>query len=825
MNWRAIALALALAPGAAVADDVGNRLESFEVEVRQLGTDLAQAPLTTSAPGRHLVDAIVAYNLGDYSTAAAMLLELASTSSGLEKDTATFYLGESLYKKGDRASAGTYYAQLVESKNISSKYYQPSLLRLVEIATAQHESAEQPLALLDQIALPQRAPSASYVKAKYAFGQGKFDEALAALGDVPPGSDLLLEVEYYAATIHVAKQDYSKAIEIYTDLIGRTPKSVRDRRVIELGQLALGRLYYEGDQFSRSIDSYLLIDRHSDLFPDALYEVSWVYVKNKQYDKALRALDLLAKSHPESTKTPTVRLLEGNLMIRKAQRVREDLLNGTLDTAAKDDPGTEYTKAAAVFEQTRAEYAPAYDMVSQIIDSNVDAGQFLNQIAKREGQVYQTSVPMPEAAAELLRDEADVQRISQVVSDLGEIQSNLDQTGAMIERLQAILATGDKTTLYPVLVARRTRAIQIEEVLINIRNDLAEQQEKLVTPTGDLPQLAERRRALARQYAALGNPEQAYVDRRIAQRAEFDKIEKTAGEISSAIDSTQAMSIAIRKYAGTADPHTTKDQKIDAVAKLDGETKEMESIESEVKALHTELELSRDLVGVNDAEIAAARALRKQLMAAQDAELGVLAGFASASRDPGRAQSLAATAARATNVITQLRSIEAAIDKRVDDSVAGVQRELAVESASLATYRGELAEAETEARSVGGSVLAGAFHNVKSKLDDIVVRADVGTIDTSWSQKSDTDDDLKRLNLTRAREIKQLKDEFRDILDANTPKPKKKPVSDLPAADTSSPATSPDKGGTDPRVKTGGGTTKTPPPPAVKPDAPKGGAK
>src|SRR4029077_18079344 len=130
------------------------------------------------------------------------------------------------------------------------------------------------------------------------------------------------------------------------------PRTANDRRMIELSQLALGRLYYERDQASKSIASYLLCDRHSHRFPDALYEVAWVYVKSKQYDKALRALELLAQSDPQSTKTPTVRILEGNLRIRKAQMIRGAQILGTIDAKEQDDPATEYDRAVQVFTET-----------------------------------------------------------------------------------------------------------------------------------------------------------------------------------------------------------------------------------------------------------------------------------------------------------------------------------------------------------------------------------------------------------------------------------------------------------------------------------------
>src|SRR5687768_11633031 len=141
----------------------------------------------------------------------------------------------------------------------------------------------------------------------------------------------------------------------------------------------------------------------STLFPYTTlfrsYEVAWVYVKGKQFDKALRALELLALSEPTSQKTPTVRLLEGNLRIRKAQLIRQAQITGTLDANLRDaDPGVEYDKAAAVFAETHDLYVPSYVALSQMVDTT-DPGQYLAQLAGRRQGVFQATAPIPEAAA------------------------------------------------------------------------------------------------------------------------------------------------------------------------------------------------------------------------------------------------------------------------------------------------------------------------------------------------------------------------------------------------------------------------------------------
>ena len=122
-------------------------------------------------------------------------------------------------------------------------------------------------------------------------------------------------------------------------------------------------------------------------------------------------------------------------------------------------------------------------------------------------------------------------------------------------------------------------------------------------------------------------------------------------------------------------------------------------------------------------------------------------------------------------------------------------------------------------RTVGSEVLGYSYKTVKDKLDDIVVRSEVGNVDVAWSQREDTDDDLKRLNLARARDLKQLRDEFRFVLDdagstPATPKPKEP----LPAPGPE--GSSPDKGGpTDTRIKPAGDQKKDTTQPVVKPDA------
>ena len=819
--------------------DVEGKLNLYETEARQIAQTLPRPnDISNTQQERRLVDAQVAFSLGNYDQAALMLFDLASRP-GPEQETALYYLGESLFQKGDRGAARTYYAQAVALNNYAGRMYQPSLIRLVEIAIDQGDTAEAEanITLLDRVAPGARVPQIPYVKGKYAYSQGKLDEALQLFVDTPKGSSFELQALFYSGAAHVAKKDLAKATEVYTDLITRKPRTSADRRVIELAQLALGRLYYERDQPSKAIDSYLLVDRHSDLWADALYEVAWVYVKAKQFDKALRALELLALSDPTSEKTPTVRILEGNLRIRKAQLLRSAQITGTVDADA-DDPAVEYDKAAAVFRETHDGYFPSYEALTRMLDNAAaDPADYLAQLAGRAANVFQAAPPIPEAAAQYLREEPEVQRAVANQADLATIQAHLTEAEATIARLEGVLAANDKTVVYPGLSARRSRIGQIQGDLIKIRNELADQEIALISPSGELYQLTQNRKTLAQTYASMPDPEDTYLALVDAAKTKFDEIDDVTTDVSAALDSTQAMAVALRKYVNDAPAEgqapVPEDQRKQINSELVTTAGEAFAIENELAEIRRELTLGRDLAGVGDESVKRAREVRRSLKVAQDNEHRLLAGFAAASRDAGKSKKLAALGDRAARIAEQLDQTEQQIDSIVDGAMSQAKVTIAEARQNVDAYKTELAQYELESRAVGGTILAGSFKNVKAKFYDVIVRTDVGAIDVVWAQKEDADDDLKRLNLSRQREIKQLTDEFKDILDAAQAPIPPTPGTMIfnPPPSPTTPSGSPDKGAGGGRVTPGSDIPKAPATPTVRPDnetktpAPKGGSK
>ena len=130
----------------------------------------------------------------------------------------------------------------------------------------------------------------------------------------------------------------------------KTPaKTDSQKRITELAHMAMARIYYDRGQFTNALDEYSKIGLKSELINEALYEMAWVSIKGKEYDKAARSLDLLMLNAPDSPLIPEVKLLIGQLHIRE----------------------NAYQPATDTFAKTRDEYAPVH---RQLYDALMKTG-------------------------------------------------------------------------------------------------------------------------------------------------------------------------------------------------------------------------------------------------------------------------------------------------------------------------------------------------------------------------------------------------------------------------------------------------------------------
>ena len=123
------------------------------------------------------------------------------------------------------------------------------------------------------------------------------------------------------------------------------------KQVIDLSWLAIGRLFYEADQFVQAVQAYNHIDRTSPEFGTMLYELAWVYVRLSDVDRAQRALEVLAIAEPNSQNIADGSLLRGDLMLRAGR----------------------FDKSLKVYEGVRSTYDPMREKVDAFLGSTSDS--------------------------------------------------------------------------------------------------------------------------------------------------------------------------------------------------------------------------------------------------------------------------------------------------------------------------------------------------------------------------------------------------------------------------------------------------------------------
>lgn len=762
---------------------MGGALVNYEAEVKQIGAAVTSTQSLgtrkTDQSQRRLISAQVAFGVGDYDDAAIMLYDIVDQgASNRSYEEALYYLAESLFQKKDYMGSRTYFAKLVDF-GPSGDFYQQALERLVELSLKLHDDTDVAtyLQALDNVPASKQRDSVPYVRGRYLYFSEDYTGSIAQFEAIPRTSEYYVRSQYFAGAAHIAGGNLAEASKIYEALIrggatGETATEEINKRVVELSHMALGRIFYERDQASKAIDQYLMVSRKSDLFDEALYEVAWVYVKDKQFDKALRALELLQLANPQSSVQPDVRILEGNLRIRKARMVEDTGKGNSLE---------EYTKAMAVFIDTRDTYEDARAVIERIVAEHEDPRKFVNQITGRTSETFDIEAQLPPVAVEWLRQEAEVSRVIDVDTDLVTIRSDIEEGETTIRRLEAAIESPSRVNIFPELAEKRGRLTEIFENVQKMRGELAAAEGDLVAQNASASERSEyenlrkQRQDLAAELDALrgkGN----YTERVAQARGQYAELDKRAQEIAVLIDVTKATLVAVEKYLSDEPEPAEGDaetaaQRAEYEAVIDELKTELLALTKTLETVRGDITLATDQAGIGDESAVKGAELREEYRAALDAEHALLAGIVSRMTGANRtkAEQIGNLITKGGSVLGEIDIVNRTIDGTIDRELAEVRAAITEEKQRLVGYREELETYEVEAQTLGGDVLSNNFGKVSQKFYEVLIRSDVGVIDVAWASRENAETTLKRLTLEESRERRVLQEQFGDV--ATTPPP------------------------------------------------------
>ncbi|MBK8169307.1 MAG: tetratricopeptide repeat protein [Sandaracinaceae bacterium] len=715
-----------------------------------------------------LTDGELFYRLQDYIRASIIFTDIVDNyPRHTAYPDALFLLADSLFRAGDQLGARTRFRQLIDRADEQQfrPYAQRALGRLIEIAihTRDFDGVEGYFARLSRLPPGEVEAATAYFRAKYLYNravptdeimretradapvpqidQTMLDEARTAFEAVQERSPYYPQSRYFVGVIYTLKQQYPQAIDAFRRVLRAPATTPEHQQVADLTHLSLGRLYYETDQLEQATEAYQDVPRTSSMFDIALYEIAWVYIRMGDSTRAERALEVLTVAAPESRFIPDGKILRGNLLLR----------NGRFDDAT------------TVFREVTRQFGPVRRELDEMVSSHDNPREYFQGLVRDNMATFDANAFLPPLATQWARAEGDMDRALSILSDLSQSRTLVRETSDLIERLNALLLGSNRVSAYPDLREQRETSVSVRNQLARLRQQLMTAEGEDVPETGELAEVRSRRRQLEEFLGAMPTTAGDFSVRNERLLGRYRVMERDLRNLQVDLMGMQARIVATDRYLSDTAAQRSADTTQGAEAlqsELANQRQAVIQYGEQIDVLRHMLERARMQVGVGDARYQRDENVREEYQQLVAREHALILATGSAT-----ARQVAPLFARVDAIETQLNAKDANIDSVVEERTAALRTQIQQESRNVEGYRTQIAELEGETVEVVGGVTFANFSRVRQRFYDLVLRADVGRIDVAWAVREEHRSRVENLTRERAREMRALDDEFREIMD------------------------------------------------------------
>ncbi len=741
-------------------EDIGRQVEIARnnIDLVEKQYTLREEPTEEAARNQRFSDAEIQYLLGDYANAAVLCYDLVANTefrTNSHYDTALFYLADSLYQQKNYLGARLYLRQLLQ---LRKRYYKEALARYLEIAGRLNEftGIDEFITQAKGLSGGTLPPELTYVYAKWLFRRddmgleervAKAQTIFQTLADAP-GGPFRVQAAYFIGVGYVKVHQWEKA-QAQFDLVKKmAPRDDKDKKVLELANLSEGRVAFEMGKFDEAIDRYAQVPQQSDNFPDALYEVSWAYVRKGEYQKAKNATDILLLVAEDSVLAPEAKILQGTLL-QKMQK---------------------YDDSVDTYNQVINTYAPVRDEIDALLTVNKDPVQYFDELLQRNEKSLDVTRLLPPIAlkwASTARDVADAQDIANA---LDASRKGLTESRQIADR---ILESLDKRGLesFPMLQEGFTRADAVDTAVTRAEENLtrleADVSDSAMGPEKKqrLAELRQKAQALKDRIDTLPTTTDELEARRKRMQEKIDEIDKRAYQAGLEIQAQQAQLTAIRKYVDDtrSQRHNTAEDEKAFLEKVTNEQRALDGMQAEVDAMRARLAEERNNA---NAAVSGEDALRKEYAdllkeerSVVEESRGQVSGDLSQlllKSDVVRTDALA--------VRERVQRAKQVIRERVGAKAQKLRDQVLAEQRLIETYSQETDAVTGETRNLVGRIAFDSFRRVRQSFYDLVLKADVGVVDVAFQRKQDKTAQIQKLAAQKDHELKQLDEEFKEVL-------------------------------------------------------------
>lgn len=782
-----VALSFAGSAGAVSASEARTRAESaiaaVEGGVGNVQKAAARASRQKMTPAQRIAAGDILFRNKDYDRAIEVFSQVVELGRQGRADAASqadglFYLGESYLKTKQYLSARRAYREILEKSSASpyDSYAGRAVSRLVDVAlrTQNYDVLDEVFAKLSSLPTSDNSGSLQYARGKALFAKKDYDAAKASLGNVPTTSSWGLQAQYLLGVISVKqatpatdesapKTDkdtativqktavesiptsrYAAAIEQFRRVTRMKAETEAQRHVIDLAWMAIGRLFYETDNFLDAADAYSHVDRKSPEFSGMLYELAWVYVRLGDYQRAQRSLEVLSVTDPENLRFADGSLLRADLMLRSGQ----------------------FEKALTLYKSVRSRFDPIREQVTAFLNDTQDPAVYYDKLVSE--QLESEKGALSPIVIQWAREEAENDRAFAVIDDVSASRELIKKSKRLVVKLNAVLGSGTRLRAFPELVAAMEQTLSLLNKSGQARRTLAQgMDDEAGNVSGELEKVRAERRSLMKRMEYLPVTPGDFSQREAAGEKQWNKVSQRLQQLELESDKLQAIVNGLKRVLKDADKFgvtsdVTSRQRFQA--EIAANEKDLAAYKKRIAEYREMVDMGRAQIGFGDQRYVEDDQVRRRFREVFNREVELVAS----GGDPGAAdyaRQIQPILRRANTVEDSLEQTKGRLEREADAQAQSLREQVEKEAANLEKYATDLDDLDQQARLLVGELAMKNFGLVRDRLKSIVLRADVGIVQQAWEVREEQLMRVRNLQRERAREEQNLNDELREVLD------------------------------------------------------------
>ncbi len=689
------------------------------------------------------------FYLQDYQSASVLIYDIVEDVAN-EKEPqywdAVNLLAESLFKIKNYYGARNYFNKLLNKGD--KKYFYTALERVIQIAslTNNYEGIEKYFNIVKQLPNSSITSGIYFTLGKTLYKRGDLSRASEIFGLIDRNSEYYINARFYQGVIEVKKKNYDNALAIFKSIQGIDPQTPEHRDLKEEATLAIGRIYYELGKYPEALDAYQGIQRESPHFEEALYEISWIYIKSGEFQKAKQTLEIMLLSTNETPALLNAKALYGSVIMKLG----------------------DYNSAVENFQEMVDRYYPVKEQLHSILEERDNPVQYFEDLLLKEPDGMALKKILPPVAFNWASTDSKVKKALTIATDIKGNVTSIDEILVMADAIEAKLKSADKSVIFPQLREAKLKAVDIKMGLDKLRTDITQTRAKIIEKyisqdeRKNLEELRKKKDELRRVVDSLpkGAKELEEKEREIVKH--ISDIEKVIHQLQIALEGMKAQLFAIEKWLNDNKGKLgDKSLEEDFATKVKTEWDNVNAIEQDIAIYTAEIKKERGKIGALSV-LSEDQNKRLELKKVEDDERRLFDNFKNrlSQEDSGYLNRVDNLISRLNQHEEEFKKFDARIDAAVDKKAKALTEIIEREKKNLEEYKKEANIMTDDSKELVGKIGYAGFRQVNKLFSDLVLKADVGIVDVAWKQKEEVDKKIGKLREDQAKEIKGVQEEF-----------------------------------------------------------------